>query len=339
MKQHYKYERYDADTKKKVLDLRSQGLKYKEICTALLVGYDFVQRTCQDNGLGGTLAQAVQDQVRSYKAQGHTMAETAEHFGISRPTAQKYCKGIASQCHTEKWRVTVAEKTRQHFAESRDERGIAFVEKYAPNFEYVSGYTGKDATLTVRCKTCGVDQLLSGNVLRHCKVSCKVCKQIERDRLNAEREADRKRKNEEAHMKRIEREAERERKAAERWHECPVCGERTNRKKYCSDKCARRSHNAMRYNMRRLKVKEALVDNDITLDALYKRDGGVCYLCGTICRYDDFVICEGTKITGDWYPSIDHVVPLSKGGAHAWTNVRLAHRRCNYLKSDNAPLS
>jgi 5-methylcytosine-specific restriction endonuclease McrA len=33
-------------------------------------------------------------------------------------------------------------------------------------------------------------------------------------------------------------------------------------------------------------------------------------------------------------PSLDHVVPLSKGGAHDPANVRLAHLRCNLSKGN-----
>jgi 5-methylcytosine-specific restriction endonuclease McrA len=36
----------------------------------------------------------------------------------------------------------------------------------------------------------------------------------------------------------------------------------------------------------------------------------------------------------DEYGSIDHVLPVSKGGTHTWNNVRLAHRGCNMAKRD-----
>jgi len=42
-----------------------------------------------------------------------------------------------------------------------------------------------------------------------------------------------------------------------------------------------------------------------------------------------------TFIAGNMYPSIDHVVPLSRGGLHEWGNVKLAHRICNSIKKDN----
>ena len=35
-------------------------------------------------------------------------------------------------------------------------------------------------------------------------------------------------------------------------------------------------------------------------------------------------------------PSLDHVVPRSRGGEHVWTNVVSACRRCNHLKADRS---
>lgn len=34
--------------------------------------------------------------------------------------------------------------------------------------------------------------------------------------------------------------------------------------------------------------------------------------------------------------SVDHIVPLSEGGEHRWTNVQAAHLRCNLLKRTRA---
>jgi 5-methylcytosine-specific restriction endonuclease McrA len=33
-------------------------------------------------------------------------------------------------------------------------------------------------------------------------------------------------------------------------------------------------------------------------------------------------------------PEIDHLVPVSAGGAHVWVNVALSHRRCNYERRE-----
>lgn len=84
------------------------------------------------------------------------------------------------------------------------------------------------------------------------------------------------------------------------------------------------------------------IDGDITLRGLFEREKGVCYLCGQKCDYADFeerVSKNGYHyiLVGGEYPSIDHVVPLSKGGTHTWDNVHLAHKRCNMAKGNKYP--
>ena len=75
-------------------------------------------------------------------------------------------------------------------------------------------------------------------------------------------------------------------------------------------------------------------DKDITLEKLYNRDGGICALCGGRCDFNDFVFSGDTFIAGNKYPSIDHIIPLSKNGGHTWDNVQLAHKQCNSIKSN-----
>ena len=52
--------------------------------------------------------------------------------------------------------------------------------------------------------------------------------------------------------------------------------------------------------------------------AIFARDGHRC------------VYCQAPAT------SIDHVVPRSRGGAHAWENVVSACHRCNHVKADKA---
>lgn len=33
--------------------------------------------------------------------------------------------------------------------------------------------------------------------------------------------------------------------------------------------------------------------------------------------------------------TVEHIIPLSKGGTHSWTNVAPAHARCNFNKADS----
>lgn len=63
--------------------------------------------------------------------------------------------------------------------------------------------------------------------------------------------------------------------------------------------------------------------------ALYERDRWVCWLCEE--AVDPELI--GTKSA--WRPSLDHVVPRSKGGSHDDSNLRLAHMWCNCVRGDD----
>ena len=92
--------------------------------------------------------------------------------------------------------------------------------------------------------------------------------------------------------------------------------------------CAKRMY---RRN-RKKRLHGVLIDKDISLERLVRRDDGVCRLCGKPVRSDDVCIIDGATVCGPLYPSVDHVVPLSQGGVHAWGNVQLAHRLCNSLK-------
>lgn len=120
--------------------------------------------------------------------------------------------------------------------------------------------------------------------------------------------------------------------------ECVECGKAfycldSSNQKTCSKECSKRHSN--RSKDKRI-PKEQIIDSDITLSKLYKRDKGICYICNTECDFNSWAISKtGNKYPGDKYPEIEHVIPISRGGMHSWENVRLACRRCNAEKSDN----
>lgn len=58
---------------------------------------------------------------------------------------------------------------------------------------------------------------------------------------------------------------------------------------------------------------------------IFERDGWVCGIC-------DRKINRRLKHPNPLSPSIDHIVPLSKGGNDNLTNVQAAHLRCNVGK-------
>ena len=71
-------------------------------------------------------------------------------------------------------------------------------------------------------------------------------------------------------------------------------------------------------------------DKTITLDAVITRYNGICQICGQAIDKSDII---NGHIRGR-YPTVDHIIPISKGGAHTWDNVQLAHMACNAGKCD-----
>ena len=100
----------------------------------------------------------------------------------------------------------------------------------------------------------------------------------------------------------------------------------SNGRTYCSDRCAKR-YSA---RLRRVREKEAFVEHINTCD-VFADDDLICQLCGEPTVPHDW--SEG------WHPlaaTIDHIVPLAKGGKHERANVQTAHALCNSLKSDES---
>lgn len=63
--------------------------------------------------------------------------------------------------------------------------------------------------------------------------------------------------------------------------------------------------------------------------AIYERDSHACWLCGEAVDY------TAHPSHDDWAPTLDHILPRSKGGGHDASNLRTAHRWCNSVRSDN----
>lgn len=56
----------------------------------------------------------------------------------------------------------------------------------------------------------------------------------------------------------------------------------------------------------------------VKASVVFQRDEGICGICGTAVDPADF--------------HVDHVVPLARGGEHAYDNVQTAHPACNRVK-------
>jgi endogenous inhibitor of DNA gyrase (YacG/DUF329 family) len=133
-----------------------------------------------------------------------------------------------------------------------------------------------------------------------------------------------------------------ERRARMKTKECTECGKTFETMQpnqlTCSTECSRQRSNRLKWQREEKRYNDTnLVDKDISLKVLYKRDKGICYICGGKCNFKDHTKTNGNFIAGPTYPSIDHLIPIARGGMHAWDNVKLAHHHCNAMKSDVLP--
>ena len=232
--------------------------------------------------------------------------------------------------------VKIAERqsdSEQHIRELVTER--------CPTFEYVGNYSGSDGFALIKCKICGHSLMRSCVSIRHGTAKCDNCESM---RIEAAKRAA-------AEDRQKREQALSEAREAKWWQGkqeqigfaiCPKCGKSfipsRYQKKYCSRECSVAANNAISKD-RRLKRMKGAASAGITLERLYERDKGICHICGGLCQWDDFTQTDKAFIAGESYPSVDHIVPLSKGGKHSWDNVGLAHRRCNSLKGDALHIS
>lgn len=100
---------------------------------------------------------------------------------------------------------------------------------------------------------------------------------------------------------------------------CPHCGNDLISKLradavYCSARCNSAAHQQTRKASAKTGARERRIDRASVIE----RDGGVCHICGAQP--------EGADLT------IDHVVPLAKGGTHTYENLAVACLSCNCRK-------
>lgn len=124
---------------------------------------------------------------------------------------------------------------------------------------------------------------------------------------------------------------------------CGGCGEsftgRNRQQKHCSDACAleawkrrrpdRLRELARRHSSRRRALKLAATVESFTEADIRSIYGDDCYLCDQPIDFD-------LEWPDPRSPTVDHIVPLSKGGTHALDNVAMTHFQCNNRKNAGA---
>lgn len=90
--------------------------------------------------------------------------------------------------------------------------------------------------------------------------------------------------------------------------------------------CSRTCRN--RYESRRRKLRlKGLWPSVVSPARIHRRDAGICALCR---EWVDPALPYPHPLSA----TVDHRVPLSRGGTHEEENLQLAHARCNLLKGN-----
>lgn len=72
-------------------------------------------------------------------------------------------------------------------------------------------------------------------------------------------------------------------------------------------------HNPQPSTKRQLKVKNRR-------RTIWEKENGICYICGKPIAFEIF--------------TIDHVIPVSKGGKNVLKNLKPTHKECNEIKGN-----
>lgn len=252
-----------------------------------------------------------------------SMNDIAAEFGLTLGAVSSICRSLGLGGKRSTKVATYHPRTlTQEKLDAEEERRRKVVAERCKGFSYVGNYTGSEGTADIQCNTCGAILTRSWITIRHSKVSCDNCERLKRK----------------ANFKPLRKPPQGVQLSLNvSTKQCEECGtmfvSKMGNEKYCS-KCRKRVAN--RNKDKRIN-RANVVDRDISLNKLYKRDNGICYICGVRCNFEDHHTEDGNFIVGPTYPTIEHVFPLSRGGLHSWDNVRLACHACNSKKWAHLP--
>ena len=320
----------DAEVVAKFYELLNQ----KAVC--VYFGYKSnsqIQTILKRNGID---VKKVKEEVRlkrykEYRDKGMTYDQIARLEGLSKERVKDYCNDNELGYNDE-------ERIEAHKASSF-QPSVNWQERVDTYYRAIDKAVvikvvrvkGGESTITLKCCTCGAVKTLSSVTLRHPESKHGVCEVCQRN------EAEKRKKNEILDRREAkEREKRHNRKIVQlALPMCTKCGMLVPKGHTVCEECKKQTNKELWRKAdikRRSRLDNCIKDKDITLNKLYERDNGVCYLCGRVCEWTDCEWRDGVFIVGRNYPTIEHLKPLSKGGTHTWSNIKLACLSCNSKK-------
>lgn len=185
-------------------------------------------------------------------------------------------------------------------------------ERHGDRFEYIRQSKGR---IQMRCKTCGKIVERARSTLKYKNIVCEHCKE---EKLKVE-----------ARQKMMRfLIALKESKTPKICESCGKVFYSANPSQvHCTKNCKKSRQTSVR---RRCKKHGVYYDSSVTRIKVAKRDHYVCQICGKVCDPND----KRWGAFGPDYPTLDHIIPLARGGAHTWDNVQCACAICNSEKRD-----
>ena len=109
---------------------------------------------------------------------------------------------------------------------------------------------------------------------------------------------------------------------------CRWCGGEYDQTGWNQSYCSKSCRNKQDMTNKRYRKNSVWIE-EISIAVLYDRDRGRCGICGK--KVDTRLVFPHPKSS-----TIDHIMPVSKGGEHRYSNVQLAHLTCNSRKGNRA---
>lgn len=224
-----------------------------------------------------------------------------------------YTNPYCNDCHKERQREYIRKVCRTDEYRSKQNQ-------YLRTKARVNAET-KCAIHSLICIVCGKLFTSRSRLNTICSDQCKEARKLELSRLCRERK--------------------------DRYANCILCGNqfklgKSLRYKFCSDECCKKygtiyrreytkTHKRQRANPghRQRAIKNGVVYMYINRIKVFKRDKWICQICGKKLSEKNI----GTNKHNA--PELDHIIPLSRGGPHTYSNVQCACRKCNGEKSNN----
>lgn len=327
------------------LRLASDGVNGGEIARRLNINrrtvYGWLHKADIWRGDAFYVSDSEKEAIIKLRESGLSYKEISDKLGISVRRVDRICKKYKIRISDEA-RKRIRAKADDSLKLSNEEVALRVSTNTLGRWTYIEGYKNCDSSIVIECAKChNRSAIVAQSIFRKsCCPICKYCVSVEKtEQERIQKYEVRKQKLYNSLQKELAKEFSEIDNMVKACNRCGtfIYGKYIRLCSECKAESELKNKRAQYHRAevkRMLRIKTAMVDRDINLISLYNRDKGVCHLCGDKCDLDDKEEIDGVIICGNSYPSIDHVIPLAKGGLHSWSNVKLAHRICNSIKGD-----